>query len=238
MGRDVVHLPGDGDALGLHPAARLGVAAALGGNRALLDGAGALLVLVQGVAGEGGGQGQGHVLEHGELRQDARLLRRRRSEQQHEAHDHARDSRLGPRSRRGQGEQRDEGPGHGKGDAVQLRLKQTPADQAPHEHGPGELAPQHERQRGERDGQKREARGHHSLDAHEPAHELVGDEQVNGHGELQAAEPEGPRRDDGVDEPVGGRKLRGISKDLIHDRYGKRPDAHAPYTAGCMKRAC
>ena len=126
----------------------------------------------------------------------------------------------------------------GQGDAVQLRLKQTPADQAPHEHGPGELAPQHERQSGERDGQKREARGHHGLDAHEPAHELVGNEQVHGHGELQAAEPEGPRRDDGVDEPVGGRKLRGISKDLIHDRYGKRLRRRAPYTTGCMKRAC
>lgn len=95
MGRDVVHLPGDGDALGLHPTARLGVAAALGGNRPLLDGAGALLVLVQSVASERGRQGQRHVLEHGELRQDARLLRGRRCEQQHQAHDRARDGRLG-----------------------------------------------------------------------------------------------------------------------------------------------
>ena len=68
MGRDVVHLPSDGDALGLHPATRLGLAATLGGNRALLDGARAFLVLVEGIAGEGGRQGQRHVLEHGELR--------------------------------------------------------------------------------------------------------------------------------------------------------------------------
>ena len=238
MGRDVVHLAGDGHALGLHAALGLGLAGALGRQGALLEGLDAVLMLAQAVAGESGRQGQGHVLHHGELGEHPGLIGRRGSEQEHGRRQRAGPHDLAAAALGRQGEQGHERACDGQRDAAHLRLQQTPRQDGPQKHRPGEAPARHQRQRDRSDGSQRHPRGHHGPDAHEAAHEVVGDEQVHRQRQLQAREPEGPRGDNRVDEPVDGGKFARLSEKAIHTGHGNPSPPQAPYTSRCMTADC
>ena len=188
-------------------------------------------MLAQPVAGERRRQGQGGVLKRGELREDAGLVGRRRGEQEHRRRQGASRYRLAARARGGHGEQGHQRTDHRQRNAVELYLQGAPRQKRPGEHGPRELPAQHERQRRERDGRHGHRRGNHGLDAHQPPHEIIGNEQVHRQRELEARESEGSQRDNRVDEPVGSRESLVLSKELIHEHHGKRPAPATPYSA-------